>query len=320
MRLSTRILLRLPAWVRRAGELAAARVASERLPEQPPGAAPAGRAKVALLVIWLGPPPSYLTAFLRSCNSNRDFDWLIFADWNAAQLELPPNVRLFHASRARIVARCFRTLGFVPRLDDWNKLCDLRPHYFRMFARELSGYEFWGFCDLDCVWGDLNAAYGAPIRAGVDVITSRAGVLAGHFTVVRSGSPIEAIALADAQLSADMRDPQHVWADEERFSELVRDAASAGTIRVHWPDCIAGDGEIVDPSGSDPVPWHWRDGRVTYGGREFSYLHFMHWKHRPEFRCTLNPADPSGPFTIMGSGIAEDVPAHPPIPRIPTSP
>jgi hypothetical protein len=302
---STRMLLRLPRWVQRLGEHVAARMVPDDLPELSAPRAAAERARVALIVVWLGPVPSYMPAFLRSCATNPDFDWLIFADWDRDALELPSNVRLFHASRARIVARCFRTLGLVPPLADPNKLCDLRPQFWSMFAHELAGYTYWGFCDLDCVWGDLNAAYGAPIRDGVDVVTSRKEVLAGHFTAIRAGSPIEAIAREDVQLRADMLNPEHVWVDEERFSELVREAARAGTIRVHWPDCLAGDGDIVGPDRLGPEPWSWRDGRITFDGREFSYLHFMHWKHRPEFRCTLD-SRAGGAFTITAAGIRSD--------------
>jgi hypothetical protein len=308
LKLTTRLLLRLPSPVRRLGEHVAARVASGRFPELRSDTRPDHeRARVALIAIWLGPPPAFLPAFLRSCETNPGFDWLIFADWSVDEIPLPPNVRLFRASRAGIVARCFRTTGLVPHLDDVNKLCDLRPHYARIFQHEVAGYEYWGFCDLDCVWGDLESAYGAPIADGVDVVTSRKEVLAGHFTVIRSGSPIEALAFDDARLRADMENPQHVWADEERFSELVREAAEAGTIRVFWPECIAGDGEFVDHTGRDLTPWVWENGRMMHAGREFSYLHFMHWKHLPGFRCSLAPGIRHASFTISPLGIESGI-------------
>jgi hypothetical protein len=303
-RLTTEVLRRAPFWLQRLGEHLVARKGGDELPELTGGARVYdGRPRIALIAVWLGLPPSYLPAFLRSASKNPGFDWLVFADWNGLDLELPENVRLFHASRSSLVARCFRTVGFVPSLTDPNKMCDLRPLYSRIFARELEGFDYWGFCDFDCVWGDLDRAYGAPIRDGVDVVTSREQVLAGHFTVLRSGSPIEARILEDARLVADMKHPHHLGADEDRFSDVVREAARDGAIRVHWPDLIAGDEQNVDQEGNDPEPWWWRDGRVTHHGREFSYLHFMMWKHRPEFDCDLNEDDRDGPFTITPAGI-----------------
>lgn len=307
---TTRILINAPSWVQRLGEHVAARTADDEFPELTNGPREYHeQPRIALIAVWLGLPPTYLPAFLRSANRNRSFDWLVFADWTGLDLELPPNVRLFGASRTRLVARCYRTIGFVPSLADPNKICDLRPLYSRIFARELDGFDYWGFCDLDCVWGDLDSAYGPAIRDGVDVVTSRERVLAGHFTVIRAGSPIEDLVLRDARLRADIENPRHLSADEDRFSEVVREAAGAGTIRVHWPDLIAGDEDHVDHDGLDPEPWWWRDGRVTHRGREFSYLHFKMWKHRPEFRCRLDVDDPEGPFTITPDGIREADPA-----------
>lgn len=36
------------------------------------------------------------------------------------------------------------------------KLCDFRPSYGLVFEEYLESYDYWGFCDIDLIWGNLS--------------------------------------------------------------------------------------------------------------------------------------------------------------------
>ena len=42
-------------------------------------------------------------------------------------------------------------------LDVPYKFCDFRAAYGEVFAEYLAGYDFWGHCDIDLLWGDIRA-------------------------------------------------------------------------------------------------------------------------------------------------------------------
>ena len=54
------------------------------------------------------------------------------------------------------MAGCF---DFAITLHTPYKLCDYKPAYGEIFAPELSGYDFWGYGDMDLVFGDLRAYF-----------------------------------------------------------------------------------------------------------------------------------------------------------------
>ena len=60
------------------------------------------------------------------------------------------------AALQRRVAGCF---DFAITLHTPYKLCDYKPAYGEIFAPELSGYDFWGYGDMDLVFGDLRAYF-----------------------------------------------------------------------------------------------------------------------------------------------------------------
>ena len=36
------------------------------------------------------------------------------------------------------------------------KLCDYKPAYGYLFQEYLEGYEYWGYCDVDMIFGNLK--------------------------------------------------------------------------------------------------------------------------------------------------------------------
>ena len=65
------------------------------------------------------------------------------------------------------------------------KFCDLKPMYGYIFSDYLKQYPFWGHCDVDLIFGNIDEFITDNIRSKYD----RIGIL-GHFTLYRNISKV----------------------------------------------------------------------------------------------------------------------------------
>jgi hypothetical protein len=61
------------------------------------------------------------------------------------------------------------------------KLCDYRPAYGFLFSEYIAGYDYWGHCDCDVVWGDLWKYLEKPLEEGYDKVFNY-----GHLTLYKN--------------------------------------------------------------------------------------------------------------------------------------
>jgi hypothetical protein len=110
---------------------------------------------IRLIVPHFGNRPSYFPLVVRSMAANPDIDWLLFTEQPVAGA--PPNVTVRQCEFADLAARIRAHFDFEVALEQPYKLCDFRPAFGEIFADELVGYDFWGHCDLDVLFGRIRA-------------------------------------------------------------------------------------------------------------------------------------------------------------------
>lgn len=143
--------------------------------------------KIALIIPYFGKFPVWFDLYLYSCSRNPQIDFLFFTD-----CELPERIynnTIFHKTDFELyckrVSECL-SINFQP--NDPYKLCDLKPFYGIIHQTELKDYDFWGFGDIDLIYGDLNIIVNQENLRKYDLITALSDRIAGHFTVVRRKS------------------------------------------------------------------------------------------------------------------------------------
>ena len=92
--------------------------------------------------------------WLESCRWNPQFDFLLVTDNHVESL--PDNVKLLRTDLISLKNRVSVKLRSDIVLNSPYKLCDYKPSYGLMFEDELKGYDFWGHCDMDLIWGNLS--------------------------------------------------------------------------------------------------------------------------------------------------------------------
>lgn len=112
--------------------------------------------KIGIVTCWVGKLPNFFPLWLRSCAENPTVDWLLFSDQQIDNL--PKNVHLHSSSLADIYALIRKNLGTDKAiLPHAYKLCDYKVMYGDIFKDYLGEYDFWGYCDIDMIFGDVRS-------------------------------------------------------------------------------------------------------------------------------------------------------------------
>ena len=78
-------------------------------------------------------------------------------------------------------ANASQKLGFEPCIPTAYKLCDFKPAYGFLFEDYIQDYEYWGHCDCDLVFGNLEKVLSPVLDKDYDKIFA-----AGHLTIYKN--------------------------------------------------------------------------------------------------------------------------------------
>jgi hypothetical protein len=153
---------------------------------------------ICLIRLWYGKYPPYLDCVLRSCAGNPDIHWLVISD-NPVPPRAPANVRFHHLTPEDLRRRFTEKLGFEPTPPESNT--DLKAALGFVFEDLLAGYDFWGQCDFDMIFGDLRKFLREDILAVHDKILSR-----GHLTIYRNTAKVNRAFMLECPGALDYRE------------------------------------------------------------------------------------------------------------------
>ncbi len=117
--------------------------------------------RLVVLNPYFGRLPEMFPHWVTTCGYNSSIDWIVFTDDKRAfdgtyAKYIPRNVRIIRSSLAVIKTRVEEILGFSVPLYRPYKICDFRPMYGQIFQEYVEGYDFWGYSDLDILWGSIR--------------------------------------------------------------------------------------------------------------------------------------------------------------------
>ena len=98
-----------------------------------------------------------------------------------SSFDIPSNVRIYKTTFSDVKERIQRIFDFEVCLNTPYKLCDFKPVYGEAFAEKLRNYDFWGFCDIDLIWGDIRKFITDEILENYDRILTH-----GHCSLFRN--------------------------------------------------------------------------------------------------------------------------------------
>jgi hypothetical protein len=232
---------------------------------------------LVMLMPYFGQWPEWTDLFLVSCAANKNVHWRFFTDCDPPG-NRPANVEFRTMSVGAFTNAVSERLGFSFAHADPHKVSEVRPALGLLHEQEIADFEFFGYGDLDVVWGDIDGFYN-PLRAAYDMISTHSNIVAGHFSVFRNTHDMRRAFLETPGYPDLLQLPRKTGFDEWNFAKVFKDK----------PRCLFREqfSTVLSPRGwhdgthDYPHEWYWRDGHLTNirdGEREFLYLHFMRWK------------------------------------------
>lgn len=153
---------------------------------------PQALSTLLLIIPFFGKFNNYFHLFLKSCEYNPSINWLIITD-DDTPYNYPSNVKVRYMSFAELRQKIQSNFDFPISLPHPYKLCDYKPAYGYIFAEELKGFDFWGHCDNDLIFGDIRAFLTPDIFLKYDKILCK-----GHLSIFRNNEQMNSFFMVNS--------------------------------------------------------------------------------------------------------------------------
>lgn len=131
-----------------------------------------------LIRVWLGPLPPWTDQWKSNVETLNQFGWDFLLVNDQGEFE----------------ARCQRTFGFpVHPEPGTRKACEYDPALGELFADWIEGYDFWGHCNLDAVYGRLDRWLTDDYLSDCDIFGNDPGAICGPLSVYRNTPKVNAL-------------------------------------------------------------------------------------------------------------------------------
>ncbi len=233
--------------------------------------------RIVFINPYFGRLPFWFDAFLVSCSKNMGYEWLIPTDCEIP-VDHPDNVTFVQTTLDDLCEAASDVLNISISYERPYKICDLRPSFGLIFESYIEGCDFWGHCDFDVIWGNIGKFITELDLQSHDIITSRKGKMAGHFSLYRNISEVNYLFQRHPIWQKAMLAEENYYFDEVGMTEVVENSG----LRVKW-DRYLFNTFLSDEPGRIPLSlnrWRWRKGSLhnLVTGEEVMYVNFMQWK------------------------------------------
>jgi hypothetical protein len=259
--------------------------------------------KIAFINVYFGKWPMWFPAFLQSCRHNPSVNWFLFTDCPIPETTLE-NVKFIPFTMAEFNALASRKLDLDIQLSFPRKVCDFKSAFGVLFEEYLQGFDFWGHCDIDIIWGDIRSFVTESILQESQVISGCNDRVVGHCTLWKNEPQVNELFKFVPEYREILTDRQYRNLDEtvmtRTLKTIVNADGSTNKVRVYWAKRLVAGGHILEDR---PKGWSWERGKILRkNSEEYMYLHFISWKKTMvnlDFQLEDNPSR----FDIRHRGI-----------------
>lgn len=261
---------------------------------------------IVLIVPYIGKWPLWFEAHLVSIVQNPTINWLFITDCQIPK-NYPENIRFVPTTLESLNNEINNILEIEVPLTP-RKLCDVRPAYGKIFQEYIKEYDFWGFCDLDIIWGNIRNYVVEDILSNFDIISSRKEAISGHFTLFRNTATNNDFYKNITGYQKLLEQKKYMWGEEQVLTNYLKSQGiSMNMPKVYWKTYWVNNvnGKAHQEYYLDK--WLWKEGKMLElkDGKpinEVMYLHFINWK-RTMKSCEVEYIDKPKQFYISYDSI-----------------
>lgn len=275
---------------------------------------------IAMIMPYFGSLPAQYAAWRYTAERNATVDFHLFTDAEVAE---GTNI-IVHRMTFEEFAELFRkAFEFEIVLDRPYKLCEYKPAYGYVLQRFIADYDYWGFGDMDLVYGDIRAFL-------TDEILERYKFFLGygHMTLFRNDADTNAYFMTQADSYQYYRDA--FTTERITFFDEFEHGGMADRWRDLRPDDCAlaaafGGEQPFDNASKPKQEYHfvsltrgWKQVIFEHVGAKLYMLRirggkverkeslYAHFQHRNFMRCKVKDW---GHFIVLPATIT-DYPRH----------
>ena len=145
--------------------------------------------KIAVIIPYFGKWPVWSDLFFYSCMQNSDIDYFFYTDCEIPEFVKKENAKNVHFSITSFREYCEKVsqrLNIYFHPQNAYKLCGLKPFYGYIHYEDIKNYDFWGFGDLDLVYGRIRHFYTDEILEKYDLFSTHSDRVSGHLFLMRN--------------------------------------------------------------------------------------------------------------------------------------
>lgn len=135
---------------------------------------------ICYIVPYFGKLPKNFPLWLIGCEANPTIDWIIYTD-DKTDYKYPANVKCKYLSFQELENRIQSFYDFQVDLSRPWRLSLMKSAYGDLFYEDIKDYDFWGYCDVDLMWGNIRKFYTEEVLNNFDRIGFQ-----GHSTLMRN--------------------------------------------------------------------------------------------------------------------------------------
>jgi hypothetical protein len=145
--------------------------------------------RICIINVFYGPYPEWFSFFLKSCETNSFIDWYFFSDQKSIPVT-SNNIKHIEFLPGEFSVLAGEKLNIKPEIENSYKICDFKPAFGKIFQEYIKDYDFWGYCDIDLIFGDLSSSINDSLLNTFDVISFYNGFLSGPFCLYRNDTQV----------------------------------------------------------------------------------------------------------------------------------
>lgn len=239
---------------------------------------------IGIVIPYFGTKPGFYDAWEITALANSSVDFYVFTD--IRDIKSKGNINAVYMSLSEFRDEIQRVFDFPVCLDSPYKLCDYKPVYGNALKKWIGGYDFWGYCDLDMLLGDLRVFFSDEILSKTDRCFAN-----GHISLWRNNDKLNSIyKYEEGSKGISYKEvyssPDSFYFDEQKgvYSKSILN----GVRFTNFPMRDPMEGEPYFVSGGTKFVVYWQDGKLysvseTKEREEICYAHF--------FRRSFNRVD-----------------------------
>ncbi|MDX2099869.1 MAG: DUF6625 family protein [Leptolyngbyaceae cyanobacterium bins.59] len=262
--------------------------------------------------------PNYFDHFVESFSKTKGVDLKIFTNIPSEPYKekYQGNISFYQMSLNQFFRLAVKQIGFNPGqfypyqfgLRIYSsfygyKICDFKPAFGVIFSDFLKGYEFWGYCDIDMIIGNLGKFFRDDNVQKYDLITVP-GNIAGYMALYRNTESMNNLFRTSPDYLKVFESPKNYIFDEYGREDIVamKQILKKGEVKVHYMENLVHNDCGIMNLDRD-WKYRWENGTLidTLADLEVGAFHIVKTKKAPDF--VIEPLVRNQPFEVTKKGI-----------------